>query len=261
MSTLYFRWMSCHCVRTYTFFYLDCDDKKSTSALKQNVHVLSLVTKAQLEVFKLCTVFLNVQHYFAINCMQLLLFLTVRTGLYTEDHCLVHILIDQEQTVPLPPSPSRPVRHYRRRCAVGPPSGASRVCLLSLTFWLSLYSPFTTAVVRSWQDSGKQLDQSHLNPCTSGISMLTHAKDSNCKKSILHHLIGQLLYFFWDQAKLRQHLQSWTLSRPHKFLFCKHAGFELCDLKIHHLATVDSQHSRVCLPSFVILFRNPSLIG
>ncbi len=43
-STLLVRWISCHSVRTSSFFYLDCD-MRSTFSLKQNVDVLSHVTK------------------------------------------------------------------------------------------------------------------------------------------------------------------------------------------------------------------------
>jgi hypothetical protein len=44
--------MFCHCHRTSTFFYLDCD-RTSTFALKQNEDILSQVTGDHLEAFRL----------------------------------------------------------------------------------------------------------------------------------------------------------------------------------------------------------------
>ncbi len=45
-------WTFCHCNRTSTYFYLDCD-RMSTFALKRNVDVLSHVIEEHLEAFRI----------------------------------------------------------------------------------------------------------------------------------------------------------------------------------------------------------------
>jgi hypothetical protein len=51
-TILLLRWMSCHCVRTSTFFYLDCY-RTSTFSLKLNVDVLSHVIRGTWKCFGL----------------------------------------------------------------------------------------------------------------------------------------------------------------------------------------------------------------